>query len=47
VRVRIYKAGAEEPRTTWPQVSTLGAIPGVEHARRAWQAFVAGERIGG
>jgi anaerobic selenocysteine-containing dehydrogenase len=47
VRVRIYKAGAEEPLTTWPQVSALGAIPGVEHARRVWQAFVAGERIGG
>jgi anaerobic selenocysteine-containing dehydrogenase len=47
VRVRIYKAAPEEPRTTWPQVSTLGAIPGVERTRRLWQAFVAGERIGG
>jgi hypothetical protein len=47
VRVRIYKAAPEEPLATWPQVNALGAIPGVEYARRAWQAFVAGERVGG
>jgi hypothetical protein len=45
--VRIDPAAPEEPQATWPQVPALGAIPGVEHARRAWQAFVAGARIGG
>ncbi|MGE5792400.1 MAG: molybdopterin oxidoreductase family protein, partial [Bacteroidota bacterium] len=47
VRVRIYPAAPEEAQTTWPQVPALRAVPGVEPPRRAWQAFVAGERIGG
>jgi anaerobic selenocysteine-containing dehydrogenase len=47
VRVRIYPAAPEEARATWPQVPVLRAVPGVEPVRRAWQAFVAGERIGG
>jgi len=29
VRVRIYKAGAEEPRETWPQFEALHAYPGM------------------
>jgi len=47
VRVRIYKVAAGEPLVTAPQVAALGAVPGVEPTPRAWQAFVAGERISG
>jgi anaerobic selenocysteine-containing dehydrogenase len=46
VRVRIYRAAADEPKATWPQPPALGPVPGVERARRRWQAFVAGQRIG-
>jgi anaerobic selenocysteine-containing dehydrogenase len=46
VRVRIYKATAGEAAESWPRVAPVGPIPGVERARRAWQAFVAGKKIG-
>ncbi|HTT37541.1 MAG TPA: molybdopterin oxidoreductase family protein [Burkholderiales bacterium] len=46
VRVRIYKAGADEPQETWPRVAPVETVPGVERVRRAWQAFIAGRRIG-
>jgi anaerobic selenocysteine-containing dehydrogenase len=46
VRVRIYKAAADEPEETWPQAPVVGPVPGVERIRRRWQAFVAGEKIG-
>jgi anaerobic selenocysteine-containing dehydrogenase len=46
VRVRIYKAAADEPQETWPRVPPVEPIPGMERVRRAWQAFVAGRRIG-
>jgi anaerobic selenocysteine-containing dehydrogenase len=46
VRVRIYRAAADEPEETWPRAPALGPIPGVERPRRRWQAFVAGKRIG-
>ncbi|HLB14362.1 MAG TPA: molybdopterin dinucleotide binding domain-containing protein, partial [Burkholderiales bacterium] len=46
VRVRIYKAAADEPEETWPRAQAIGPIPGVERVRRRWQAFVAGRRIG-
>jgi anaerobic selenocysteine-containing dehydrogenase len=46
VRVRIYKAAADEPQETWPRVPAVRPIPGVEQVRRVWQAFVAGKRIG-
>ena len=42
VRVRIYKAGVEEPRETSPQFQTLHPFPGTHGVRRAWQAFFAG-----
>ena len=42
VRVRIYKAGAEEPQETWPRFEPMPSLPGVSTARRLWQAFVAG-----
>jgi hypothetical protein len=46
VRVRIYKAALEEPAESWPRVAPVGPLPGVERARRAWQAFVAGRKLG-
>ena len=45
VRVRIYKAAAEEPAETAPRVAAVGPLPGVERVRRAWQAFVAGRPL--
>ena len=42
VRVRIYKAGPEEPKETSPQFQRLHPYPGTRLVRRAWQAFFAG-----
>ena len=43
VRVRIYPAGAGEPKQSWPQFAPMPDAPGVlGKARRKWQAFVAG-----
>jgi anaerobic selenocysteine-containing dehydrogenase len=42
VRVRVYKAGADEPRETWPQFDPMQPLPGMQHKRRRWQAYVAG-----
>jgi len=43
VRVRIYPAGADEPKQSWPQFAPMPDAPGVlGKARRKWQAFVAG-----
>jgi anaerobic selenocysteine-containing dehydrogenase len=36
VRVRIYKAGADEPKETWPQFTAVPAAPGTPE-RRPWQ----------
>ena len=46
VRVRIYPAGADEPRETHPQFETVGPAPGTSPARRLWQAFAAGKMVG-
>ncbi len=43
VRVRVRKAGADEPAETSPQFAPLPAAPGTNHVRRLWQAFVAGK----
>ena len=43
VRVRIYKAGADEPKETWPQFEPVPPAPGTSPVRRLWQAFVAGK----
>jgi hypothetical protein len=40
--VRIYKAGADEPKETWPQFEPVPAAPGTSPVKRLWQAFVAG-----
>jgi len=45
VRVRIYKAEADEPKATWPQFATLPAAPGTAAATPRWQAYFAGSGI--
>jgi anaerobic selenocysteine-containing dehydrogenase len=42
VRVRIYKAGADEAKQSWPQMAALSPLPGMDRVRKAWLAFVAG-----
>ncbi len=42
VRVRIYKASADDPEETFPQFDAMGIMPGMSKPRRKWQAFVAG-----
>ncbi len=41
VRVRIYKAGDDEPKKTWPEFKTMAKYPGMKKAPK-WQGFVAG-----
>jgi sulfite dehydrogenase (quinone) subunit SoeA len=43
VRVRIYPAGADEAKESWPQFDTMKPLPGTTKLSRLWQAFVAGE----
>ena len=42
LRVRVYKAGDDEPRQTSPQFDVQPRVPGMEPARGRWQAFVRG-----
>ncbi len=43
VRVRVYKAGDDEPEVTSPQFETVKPLPGMEAKRtNKWQAFSAG-----
>lgn len=42
VRVRVYKADAQEPRMTSPQFTPMPWLPGQEKKRGRWQAYVAG-----
>ncbi len=42
VRVRIYPAGADEPKESSPQFDTMPQLPGSSKLQRLWQAFVAG-----
>jgi anaerobic selenocysteine-containing dehydrogenase len=44
VRVRIYKAGADEAQQSWPQVAAVAPLPGMERLRKTWLAFVAGTK---
>jgi hypothetical protein len=41
VRVRIYKASADEVRETWPQFTAVPPAPGTT-PRRPWQNYFAG-----
>ncbi|WP_260292681.1 sulfite dehydrogenase subunit SoeA [Sedimenticola hydrogenitrophicus] len=43
VRVKIYKAGADEPALTLPQFSVMKPLPGQKVRRGRWQAFFAGQ----
>jgi hypothetical protein len=40
VRVRIYRAEAGEPETTWPQFAPIPAAPGTG-ATKSWRAYFA------
>ncbi len=42
VRVRVFKAGPEEPQVTSPQFDPMPLVPGQERRRGKWQAYVAG-----
>ncbi len=42
VRVRVYKAGADEPRISSPQFPAMPLLPGQGKRRGRWQAYVAG-----
>ena len=42
LRVRVYKADENEAKQTWPQFETMQRVPGMEPARKKWQAFVKG-----
>ncbi|MGQ9660414.1 MAG: sulfite dehydrogenase subunit SoeA [Thermochromatium sp.] len=42
VRVRVYKAEADEPKVTSPQFKPMPRLPGQEKKRGKWQAYVAG-----
>ncbi len=42
VRVRVYKAGPDEPKVTSPQFSPIPLLPGQGKRRGRWQAYVAG-----
>jgi len=42
VRVRIYKAGADEAKETWPQFAPMPAAPGTRRLTRIWLAYRAG-----
>jgi anaerobic selenocysteine-containing dehydrogenase len=41
VRVRIFPAGADEEKVTFPQYATMPAVPGTPK-RRPWQSYFAG-----
>jgi anaerobic selenocysteine-containing dehydrogenase len=43
VRVRIYPAGDDEPKRTWPEFDAVATAPGVARERPKWLAFVAGK----
>lgn len=46
VRVRIYPAGADEPKQTWPQFASMPALPGTSTIKRVWMAYKAGSGRG-
>lgn len=43
VRVKVYKAGAEEPKVTSPQFAPQREVPGQQLRKGRWQAFFAGK----
>ena len=47
VRVRIYPAGVDEAKVSWPQFDAMKPLPGTTKLQRVWQAFVAGTHANG
>ncbi|QKT03155.1 molybdopterin-dependent oxidoreductase [Ectothiorhodospiraceae bacterium 2226] len=45
VRVRVYPAGAEEEKVSWPQFEPMKPLPGTG-LRARWQSFMAGRNKG-
>jgi len=45
VRVRIYKAAANEPQETWPRYETLPLPPGVDDAAHPWLVYNATRKV--
>jgi hypothetical protein len=43
VRVRVYKAGDDEPQETFPQFKPFNPVPGQEK-RKSWLGFFAGKK---
>ena len=43
VRVRIYPAGPDEEKATWPRFAAVPAAPGTAASTPMWQAFFAGK----
>ncbi len=41
-RVKVYKAGAEEEKTTWPRFKAVKRYPGQEPKRGRWLSYFAG-----
>jgi anaerobic selenocysteine-containing dehydrogenase len=44
VRVRIYKADANDPKESFPQFEPMQPYPGTEPQRKGWLAYFAGGR---
>ncbi len=42
VRVRVYKAAADEPKQTFPQFNHMPTVPGMQPRYPKWQAFAKG-----
>ncbi len=42
VRVRIYPAAPDEPKTTWPTFDAVPSAPGTKTPLRRWQAYFSG-----
>jgi anaerobic selenocysteine-containing dehydrogenase len=42
VRVRVYKAGSDEPARTHPQFTAQRRVPGQDPRRGRWQGYIAG-----
>ena len=45
VRVRVYKAQADEPQETFPQFAPMKALPGSAKRPRKWLAYRAGSGL--
>ncbi|MFN2310197.1 MAG: molybdopterin dinucleotide binding domain-containing protein, partial [Gammaproteobacteria bacterium] len=46
VRVRIYKAGDDEEKISFPQFDPLAAVPGQDTPKKSWLTYFAGGKKG-